>query len=260
MDNLLEKAKQNGLIDVIKDWMKNERYISISSIQRNFSVGFNTACAIFDYLIEEGLVEKEPTYNKGHRVIFSQNNIPVTIYLLDINNSIINEFEKAFNGYPEVVVIQDDFAHFMKTHDDVECIVSPANSFGEMSGGYDKAIRDYFGLEVEKKVKRYINDILFGEQIVGSAFTIDIPHTNKKLIHTPTMRLPSPILDPKVIYYCMRATMMEVFKNNIHSVVIPAFGGATGRVKPEIIAKYMRAAYDQILEHIKEKGVLRVYR
>lgn len=252
MNSYLEKAEQSGLLDVIKEWIKTEKYVSVSMIQRSFSVGFNTSTAIFNYLVEEGLIEKNPTHNKGHKVV-SFEATQLTIYLLDVNPANIKELRKAFQNYKEVIVVEDNFDHFMKIFNDVECIVSPANSFGSMSGGYDRAIRDYFGLEVEYAVKRYINTNLFGEQRTGTAFIIDVPNTNKKLIHCPTMRWPQPLKDKTVIYHCMRTTLIEAIKNNIHSIVIPSFGGATGKVEPHIIAKYMKEGYEQIMNHIGEK-------
>ena len=68
---------------------------------------------------------------------------------------------------------------------------------------------------------------LFGEQPIGTSIMVPIPNTDKKLIHTPTMRLPSPIKEPLIIYQCMRTTMMMAVSNKIHSIVIPAFGGST---------------------------------
>ena len=254
MDKYLEKAIESGLVEVVKDWMKTEKYVSVSSIQRSFSIGFITANAIFNYLIEEKLIEDKPTYNKGNRVIHYNPLSPMKIYLLDINPNITKALSKEFGSSNDVQVITDDFAHFMNEHKDIECIVSPANSFGYMDGGYDKAITDYFGVGVEKEVQKFINNHLFGEQPVGTSIMVDIPSTNKKLIHTPTMRLPSTIKDELVVYQCMRSTLSCAIKGKIHSIVIPAFGGATGKVKPDIIAKYMKAGYDQILEHIKVNG------
>ena len=170
------------------------------------------------------------------------------IYLLDINPNIINAFKSEFSNCEEVVIVLDDFKHFMDTHKEVECIVSPANSFGYMNGGYDKAITDYFGYGVEIEVQRYIQKNLCGEQPVGTSIMVNIPNTDgKKLIHTPTMRLPSPIREPLIIYQCMRTTLMLAINNNIKSIVIPAFGGATGRVSPSLIAKYMKAGYEQVM-------------
>lgn len=253
MEKRLENAINSGLIDVIKDRMKTEKYISISSIQRNFSIGFISAKTIFDYLIEEKLIEDKPTYDKGHKVIGYVPVFAMKIYLLDINPEVTKELKKEFDDYSNVDIVTDNFKHFMDTHKDVECIVSPANSFGYMNGGYDEAITDYFGHDVEKEVQKFINTHLFGEQPVGTSIMVDIPKTNKKLIHTPTMRLPSPIKDEMVIYHCMRSTLISAINGKINSIVIPAFGGATGKVKPGVIAKYMSLAYKQIIEYIKSR-------
>ncbi len=119
-----------------------------------------------------------------------------------------------------------------------------------MNGGYDEAITDYFGVILENKVREHIDKYYLGEQPVGTSIMIDIPNTNKKLIHTPTMRLPSPIKDETIVYQCMRSTLICAIKGRISSIVIPAFGGATGKVKPDVIAKYMKAGYKQVFEFI----------
>ena len=103
MDKYLEKAKKNGLLDVITDWIKTEKYISISKIQREFSVGFNTATAIFNKLIEDGFVEENPTYDKGHRVIHFS--LGMDIYLLDTNKNMVKSWNKAFKEDKEIKVV-----------------------------------------------------------------------------------------------------------------------------------------------------------
>ena len=113
-----------------------------------------------------------------------------------------------------------------------------------------RRIADYFGISLENEVRNHINKYYLGEQSVGTSFMIDIPNTNKKLIHTPTMRLPSPIKEPLIIYQCMRETLICAFSHLVFSIVIPAFGGATGKVKPDVIAKYMKAGYKQVFEFI----------
>ena len=167
------------------------------------------------------------------------------IYLLDINPLMVRKGNYYFKDVADVKVVCADFKDFMNKVD-VECIVSPANSYGLMDGGYDLAITKYFGTSLMKNVQKYIIDNYFGEQLVGTSFIIDIPKTNKKLIHTPSMRTPSVIKDPMVVYYCMRSALMEAIKNNISTIVIPAFGGACGEVDYDIIAMMMKEAYDQI--------------
>lgn len=117
----------------------------------------------------------------------------MTIYLLCRNLEMLVEWKQQFAECRDVDVVMDDFAHFMDTHK-VQCVVSPANSYGSMDGGYDAAIIDYFGIQLEKVVQKYILDNFYGEQPVGTSFTIDIPGTEQKLIHTPTIRLPCTFL------------------------------------------------------------------
>ena len=173
----------------------------------------------------------------------------MTIYLLDRNLEMFLEWKQYFGDCPDVDVVMDDFAHFMDTHK-VQCVVSPANSYGYMDGGYDAAITGYFGNQLEKEVQKYILENFYGEQPVGTSFTIDISGTDQKLIHTPTMRMPSKIKEPEIVYQCMRTTLMEAIKNNVESIVIPAFGGATGMVPYRTIAKLMKMGYDQITEGV----------
>ena len=68
------------------------------------------------------------------------------IYLLERNREGAEALRSVF-AEEEVEVVCDDFASFMLTHD-VECVVSPANAYGLMDGGYDaaKAVFDALGL------------------------------------------------------------------------------------------------------------------
>jgi O-acetyl-ADP-ribose deacetylase (regulator of RNase III) len=74
----------------------------------------------------------------------------------------------------------------------------------------------------------------------------------QKLIHTPSMRTPSHIKEPLVVYNCMRTCLMLAKQNNIKSIVIPAFGGACGNLEYSLIAEMMFKAYQQIKNPPKE--------
>jgi len=166
------------------------------------------------------------------------------IYLLDYNENMVSCWKKYFNNCNDVEVVCDDFVNFMQKNN-IECVVSPANSYGLMDGGYDLAITSYFGEELSHKVQDYLLKNLCGEQPVGTSIILKI-NENQKLIHTPTMRIPSHIKDHMVIYNCMRTCLMLAIKNNIQSIVIPAFGGACGNVQYSIIAEMMYNAYLQV--------------
>ena len=166
------------------------------------------------------------------------------IILLDNKKEMCQAWRKYFSEFKDVKIICE-FLEFASL-DDVDCYVSPANSYGLMDGGYDKALTMLFGVNLQRRVQDYIISNLYGEQQVGSSIIVDIPGEKKKLIHTPTMRVPSRIKDPEVIYTSMRSTLMCALKNNIKTIIIPAFGGSTGMVPFNTIAREMYKAYIQI--------------
>ena len=253
MGDRIEYAERSGLLEVVKEWIKGEKYVAVWKLKEAFTLDEETAVAVFSYLIEEGLIEKESTYHQGNLVKKEAAKPPFKVYIIDVNPDIVSALKKEFLGVEGVEILEEDFAHFLGTHPDIDCIVSPGNSFGLMDGGYDKAIVDYFGTEIEKAVQKRIDEDYCSEQPVGTSFSLDIPGTSYKLIHTPTMRLPSPIKDPLLVYQCERSSLMEALRIEAKSILLPAFGGATGKVKPALLAKGMKQGYLQIVEGLKSK-------
>lgn len=176
----------------------------------------------------------------------------VKIYLLDQNPEMARALRLAFAG-EEAEVVCADFEAFMSARR-VECVVSPANSFGLMDGGYDAAITRWFGDQLQERVRAYIWEHFRGEQPVGSAFIIDAGMDGQKLIHVPTMRVPSRIRDPEVVYQAMRVTLMTALENRVSSIVIPVFGGAAGGVRPALAADMMLRGYRQVLHPRQVNG------
>lgn len=187
------------------------------------------------------------------------------IYLLDINKEMTDAWHKYFDS-SNVVIVNEDFKTFMDSHTYIEAIVSPANSFGLMDGGYDKAITNYFGKQLMKDVQDVIMRDWYGEQPVGTSITVPIVQRliykqiddekilpcNPLLIHTPSMRIPEQIVDNRIVYQCMRTTLIEALRQGVDSIVIPAFGGLTGKVPFDVIAKMMFLAYKQIYNQPRE--------
>lgn len=173
------------------------------------------------------------------------------IYLLDIDREMTRAFCRHFDGVKGVEAVQAEFGLFMHDHPEVDGIVTPANSFGLLTGGFDRAVCTYFGEELQNAVRMKIMAEWFGEQTVGTSMAVDIPGApGKKLLHTPTMRKPSPIRDHQVVYLCMRSALMEAIHAGLACLVVPAFGGKAGQIPPEVIAHNMRAAWDQIHEQM----------
>ena len=175
------------------------------------------------------------------------------IFLLDRNQGVTDCWKKCFKDEANVCIVCDDFESFIERLNENVAIVSPANGYGLMDGGYDAAIIGHYGYKLQKRVQEMIVEDFIGEQPVASGLVVDIDkEKNVKLFHIPTMKLPEPILDIRVIYHCMRVALIMALKDEtIESIVIPAFGALTGDVPASIVAKQMYAAYLQIKSQLE---------
>ena len=172
----------------------------------------------------------------------------IKIYIVDLNIYTCNQLQKYLFDVPNITIICDGIENFYNNHTkEIDCLVSPANSFGLMTGGYDAGLSNILGWDFQYKVQDYIKNNFYGEQGVATSFILKTNIPNLSLIHTPTMRFPSIIIDDMIVYYCMRSTLICALKNDIRCIVIPVFGGATGRVNPVVASKRLRDAYMQIL-------------
>ena len=169
------------------------------------------------------------------------------IYLIEKDYNKFKYLELYFKTYAKgkVKVVNMDLKTFLMNNR-IQCVVSPANAFGLMDGGYDLELTQWYGTQLQEKVQQYIINNYYGEQPVGTSFIIETNKDNQYLIHTPTMRTPEEIVDARIIYQCMRTTLIEAKKNKIESILIPMFGAHTGNVKPQIVSKMMWKAYEQI--------------
>jgi len=166
------------------------------------------------------------------------------ITLLDTNPNIRDAWSEYFPGMENISISGEDFRD-MKA----DAIVSPANSFGFMDGGIDLAYSLHFGWEVQTRLQNSIasfnEDIV--ELFVGQALCIEtvnnsIPH----LIFAPTMRVPQVINDSVDVYLATRAALLLTKRLGFKSIIIPGMGTGVGQVNPNVAAKRMRMAYDEV--------------
>lgn len=168
-------------------------------------------------------------------------------YILLATNTYIAEcFEKAFKEYDNVSVHLGVFEQL----NDVDCLVSPANSYGLMDGGMDQAITNYFGAQLQQRVQEHIIKHYYGEQPVGTSFIIETNSSPYKyLAHTPTMRVPKIVSDTDNAYVATKATLIAVeqYDKEINSVALPAFAAGIGRIHPVDVAYQMELAFKHFL-------------
>src|SRR5579884_3260095 len=129
---------------------------------------------------------------------------------------------------------------------DVSCaaVVSPANSFGFMDGGIDALYLDYFGPDIQMRVRRAIYERHHGELLVGMAEIVEtdderIPY----LIAAPTMRVPMVLHESVNAYLAARAVLLLVrhgvfpcgphqgqrIADRVKTIAFPGLGTGVGR-------------------------------
>lgn len=183
----------------------------------------------------------------------------INLSFVDTNIEVCRAFEDYFGKYDNMKVFNCPFQEL----EEYDCLVSPANSYGSLSGGVDYHIREYFGRQLESRVQDYIAQYYFGEQPVGTSFIIDTGHpTHPFLAHTPTMRVPLKIQHTDNVYDAMRALLMTVFRFNsvnndvIKTVACTGMGTLIGGMEPRIAVGQMELAYRSFVDRVPKGSLM----
>lgn len=171
------------------------------------------------------------------------------IKLVGFDYQLFKAWQKQFVNCADVQVLSGDILQYQ-----ADAIVSPANSFGFMDGGIDLLYSQFFGWDLEARLKKLIAEKCYGELPVGQAVIVPTEHkTIPYLISAPTMRVPSDIAGTINVYLAFRAVLVAVLEHNstskqaIKSILAPGLGTGIGNVPPEQAAHQMRHAYEAIL-------------
>src|SRR5262249_52728669 len=119
----------------------------------------------------------------------------------DLNPQVARALAEAFDEVAEAEVVEGDLL-------DLACdaVVSPANSFGDMSGGIDKAIDDLHQGEAQRRAREAIAEQFLGELPVGAALVVVVPARRFPfVVASPTMRVPGRVAGGLNAYLAMRA-------------------------------------------------------
>lgn len=143
-----------------------------------------------------------------------------------------------------------------------DALVSPANSFGDMSGGVDKHIDDHFHGEAQRAAVDAIRAEFLGELPVGVALVCPLTRRRSPLlVVAPTMRVPGNVATTLNAYLSMRAALLAVTRHNecnerkITHLATPGLCTGVGGMRPALSAIQMRAAYDAIIGGLWEEVV-----
>lgn len=91
-------------------------------------------------------------------------NSTLRLSFCDINAEMTEACLERFSDVGNVEILLGDLLEV-----DADAIVAPVNSFGDMSGGLDKRIDDYFGGAAQKAITTQIREQFLGELPVGMA-------------------------------------------------------------------------------------------
>lgn len=171
------------------------------------------------------------------------------IKLVAYNIELFYAWKKYFSDLPDVEVIDGDILKLSAS-----AIVSPANSFGYMDGGLDLKYSQFFGWELENRVRAKLENEYFGEIPVGKAIVVEtLHHEIPYLISAPTMRVPSNVSDTVNAYLAFKGILEAVINFNknsdekISSILCPGLATGEGKMVPEQCAKQMFRAYEVCL-------------
>ena len=162
------------------------------------------------------------------------------LHLVDCDKDVADAMKSAFRDFPEVSVACANIVDVART-----CVVSPANGFGYMDGGVDLAYSQFFGRELEDRVRAAIATREEGHLPVGSSLVVStglarIPY----MIVAPTMVMPEAV-DPLHAARAMTAVLRAQRRHEavLSAVFCPGLATGVGLVSPCIAAMHMAAAY-----------------
>ena len=180
-------------------------------------------------------------------------NAALRLTLCDINADMTDAWLNSFFGVHAVEIVQGDLMDA-----GADAVVSPANSFGDMSGGVDKHIDDYYRqrgkASAQEVITHRIRAQFWGELPVGMALVVPMSCNPLFVVAAPTMRVPERVSDTLNAYLALRAALVAVLQHNatgdetlIRIVAVPGLCTGVGGMAPGVAAHQMRVAYDNII-------------
>jgi O-acetyl-ADP-ribose deacetylase (regulator of RNase III) len=185
---------------------------------------------------------------KTHKSFGKISSESLRVSLGDLDAGVAEALARAFANVDSVEVVEGNLVEL-----EYDAIVSPANSFGDMGGGIDKAIDDHHRGAAQKAVMAAIAEHFFGELPVGTAAVVELAGPRPPfLVASPTMRIPGDVSRSINAYLSMRAALVAILKHNkagkppIRRVAVPGLCTGVGGMPPREAAEQMRAAFDSI--------------
>lgn len=165
------------------------------------------------------------------------------IVLRDLDPEVVLAWTQVFGPYKSITVGSGDLLRA-----NVDAVVSPANSFGFLDGGIDLAYRSFFGLGLQRRLQALLASKWGGELPVGQAALLSTGDSRiKQIIFAPTMRTPTRIDTPEVIFFATRAALVCALGAElpIARLGFPGMGTGIGALDPFESARQMKRALQE---------------
>ena len=180
-------------------------------------------------------------------------------HLRDRNEGMVEAWRAVFRNHADFTISQGDI--FAEDVPAADAIVSPANSFGFMNGGIDLVYSEYFGWDLESRLRHHIEGFHDGLLPVGQATIVETKHERfPLLISAPTMTIPMNIEGTINAFLAFRAVIRVVNKYNkglannyeyghppgskpIETILCPGLGTAIGKLPYMTAAIQMNEAW-----------------
>lgn len=178
----------------------------------------------------------------------------INIHFVSLDTNLPEHCKNIFSKYSNITYSVGNIQN-CNSHD---CIVSPANSFGQMDGGIDAALsymlqKDYDVDHIGRKVRKVIAEEYSGEQPIGTCILVKTENPKFPfLAHAPTMTIPQNVNRTLNAYYAFKAVLEAInfhnktSTNKIKSILTTTFCTGCGEMSLEQSLKQMRYAYDVV--------------
>jgi O-acetyl-ADP-ribose deacetylase (regulator of RNase III) len=160
--------------------------------------------------------------------------------LIDTNPDVADALARAFAPTPEVHVSCGDLLERAEG-----TVVSPANSQGFMDGGIDRRYVDFFGTDLETRVRDAILRRDGGTLPVGASLIVQTGHSRiPYLIVATTMTSPEHV-DEGNAYRALRAVLRIASQHAtvVNQIFCPGLCTGVGLADPMAAARNMAAGY-----------------
>jgi O-acetyl-ADP-ribose deacetylase (regulator of RNase III) len=186
---------------------------------------------------------------------------PLRLVLCAVDEHLAAAWAAAADGRREV------YSHHGSTLDvPAEAVVSPANSYGWMRGGIDAVYAQAFP-SIEQHVRSAVLAYHGGELPVGQAVIVPTDVAAPAwLISAPTMRQPGEVLPPDTVHpYLAARAVFKLWRDGrldddrpvrsvVTTIAMPGLGTGVGGVPPEVCARQVVAAWDEVFTPPRPDG------